>query len=83
MGASVALPLWVVYALVGVLCVLLVCPLRMFSLKFAGFGWRGNGLRYFFLAAAAVVVAVFGLRGVAMVMGGYVAVSAIFAIFAR
>ncbi len=83
LGASVVLPGWTVYALIGVLCVLLVCPLRMFSLKFAGFGWRGNGLRYCFLAAAAVAVAVFGIPGVAIAIGGYVAVSAIFCIFAR
>jgi CDP-diacylglycerol--serine O-phosphatidyltransferase len=83
LGATMVLPTWCVYALLGTLCVLLVCPLRMFSLKFAGFGWRGNGLRYCFLIAAAATVAVFGVAGVAMAIGGYVVVSAIFAIFVR
>ena len=35
---------------------LLISPVRMFSLKFAGFGWRGNGLRYVFLALSVCIV---------------------------
>lgn len=37
---------------------LMVSPLRMFALKFHGFGWRGNELRYGFLAACAVLFVV-------------------------
>jgi CDP-diacylglycerol--serine O-phosphatidyltransferase len=83
LGAATVLPQWAVYALLGVLCVLLVCPLRMFSLKFAGFGWRGNELRYCFLMASAAAIAVLGVAGVAIAIGGYVAVSAIIRIFAK
>ena len=36
---------------------LLISPVRMFSLKFKGFGWRGNAVRYLFLAASLCIVA--------------------------
>ena len=35
---------------------LLVSPIRMFALKFKGFGLRGNELRYGFLAVAALII---------------------------
>ena len=35
---------------------LLISPIRMFALKFKGFGLRGNELRYGFLAAAALII---------------------------
>ncbi len=56
---------------------LLICPLRMFSLKFKGFGWRNNELRYTFLAASAVLIAVCGIGGVAACIGLYIVVSAL------
>ncbi|MCH5329962.1 MAG: CDP-alcohol phosphatidyltransferase family protein [Alistipes sp.] len=36
--------------------VLLISPIRMFSLKFHGFGWRGNEIRYIFLAIAVCTI---------------------------
>ncbi|MDR2912852.1 MAG: CDP-diacylglycerol--serine O-phosphatidyltransferase [Alistipes sp.] len=56
---------------------LLVCPVRMFSLKFKGFGWRGNSLRYIFLAAAAGLLVVWGVGGVAAAIGGYVLIGVV------
>ncbi len=41
-----------------VIGLLMISPVRMFSLKFRGFGWRGNELRYSFLGAGVLVVAV-------------------------
>lgn len=35
---------------------LLISPIRMFALKFKGFGLRGNELRYGFLAVAALII---------------------------
>ncbi len=75
LGASRTLEPWMAIALTGILCVLLVCRLRMFSLKFTGFGWRGNGLRYCFLTGAAAAVALLGVGGVAVCVAGYVAIS--------
>lgn len=43
---------------------LMVSNLRMFALKFHGFGWRGNGVRYGFLAGSLLLLLL--LRGVAI-----------------
>ena len=56
---------------------LLVSPIRMFTLKFHGFGWRGNELRYLFLAACAVAVALLRLGAVPVVVVSYAVVSAV------
>lgn len=54
---------------------LLICPVRMFSLKFHGFGWWGNELRYLFLAACAVLVATLWLHAVPAIIVLYILVS--------
>ena len=43
---------------------LMISPIRMFALKFHGFGWKGNGLRYTFILVSAVMAVV--LRGYAV-----------------
>lgn len=62
--------------LAAAICVLLVCPMRMFSLKFKHLAWHGNELRYTFLGAVAVIVAVLKMQGVAAAIGLYVVLSA-------
>ncbi len=54
---------------------LLVSPVRMFSLKFKGFDWRGNELRYVFLAVSLALVTAFGIAGVPLAVALYVVVS--------
>jgi CDP-diacylglycerol--serine O-phosphatidyltransferase len=40
------------------MAILLISPVRMFALKFKGFGWKGNELRYIFiLLSGAIIVA--------------------------
>ncbi len=56
---------------------LLICPVRMFSLKFTGFGWRGNELRYTFLLCCAALAAWLGIGGVAASIALYIVVSTI------
>lgn len=56
---------------------ILICPVRMFSLKFSGFGWAENKLRYIFLACCAAFVAVFGVSGVPASVCLYIVVSAV------
>lgn len=56
---------------------LLVSPVRMFALKFRGFGWRGNELRYGFLAACAVLIAVLRLWSVPAIVVLYILVSTV------
>lgn len=54
---------------------LMVSPVRMFALKFPHFGWKGNEIRYSFLAVSAVLLAVWQLRAVPAVIAFYVALS--------
>lgn len=65
-----------VLAMVGVSSWLMVAEIPMFALKFKHWGYRGNELRYGFLALAVVLLAVFGiLRGLWMVIACYVLLS--------
>ncbi len=65
---------WYVVAAV-VMAVLLIVPLRMFSLKIKSFGWRGNELRFTFVILSAVAVAVWQVKAVPAVIVAYVLVS--------
>lgn len=56
---------------------LLICPVRMFSLKFKGFGWKGNELRYIFLFCCVVLVSWLRVGGVAASIGLYIVVSTV------
>ncbi len=56
---------------------LLISPIRMFALKFKGFGWRGTELRYSFIAFAAVTAAVFTRYAVPTVILMYIIVSTV------
>lgn len=49
--------------LVVLTSLLLVSELPMFALKFKQWGWRGNELRYSFIALSGVVIALFGVIG--------------------
>lgn len=54
---------------------LLVSPVRMFSLKFHGFGWSGNRLRYLFLALCAVLIFALRAYAIPVIIVLYIAVS--------
>lgn len=56
---------------------LMVSPLRMFSLKFANFSLRENFRRYLILAAAIIFVACQGLAGLAWTIILYILISAL------
>jgi len=57
-NAGLIVPREAILVVAVVLALLLVSPVRMFALKFRGFGWRGNELRYSFLLLCAVCIAV-------------------------
>ncbi len=67
----------VIMILSVVMSILLVCPVRMFSLKFEGFGWHANKLRYLFLLPAAVIVAIDYRYAVTAIMVLYITVSVV------
>lgn len=71
------LPSEAILFLAALVSYLLISPIRMFSLKFKSFGWRGNELQYTFLALSVVLIAVLGIGGVAAAVGLYVVLSTV------
>ncbi len=59
----------------GVLCWLLISPVRMFSLKFRDFSWRGNKLRYTFLILSAAALVVLGITAIPLIITAYIVFS--------
>jgi CDP-diacylglycerol--serine O-phosphatidyltransferase len=58
-----------------VMAILLISPVRMFALKFKGFGWEGNELRYFFIMLCVAIVAVMPKFAVPVIISLYIAIS--------
>jgi CDP-diacylglycerol--serine O-phosphatidyltransferase len=54
---------------------LMVSPLRLFALKFKHFGWKGNELRFTFMAVSVLLIGIFKLAGIALVIITYILVS--------
>ncbi len=57
------------------LSVLLVAPLKMFSLKMHSLGWQGNQVRMVFLAGCALLLLVFGLGAAPLLLIFYILLS--------
>lgn len=60
-------------------CWLMVSRISLFSLKFKGFGWRGNQWRWLLVITAAVLVFCMGVPGLMWLIVAYV----LYGIFAR
>ncbi len=73
---------WIVATGVA-MALFMVAPLRMFSLKFKGFGLKGNGLRYGFLALAVLQIATLRLYALPAVVASYVLISGVVAYMSR
>jgi len=69
---TAASPWWFVPALL-VECWLMISPLRLFSLKFKTWGWKGNQFRWLLIATAIVFVACMGVPGLMWLVLAYVA----------
>lgn len=67
---------WLLLLAVG-LGLLLISPIRMFALKFHGFGWRGNELRYLFLAACAVLIFTLRTYAIPAIVVLYIVISTV------
>ncbi|MDE5906174.1 MAG: phosphatidylserine synthase, partial [Alistipes sp.] len=72
---GVAAPRELILLTALVLGALMVSPVRMFALKFHGFGWRGNEIRYSFLLASLVLIVVLRLWAVPAIIALYVLMS--------
>lgn len=62
---------------------LLISPIRMFALKFKGFGWSGNELRYIFLLVSALIIAVMPIYSVTIIITLYIVVSTLKWLFSK
>mgnify|MGYP007057724370 CR=1 FL=1 len=70
-------PKEIVVAISVVMATMLISPVRMFALKFKGFGWQGNEIRYSFIALCAVLIAAFTRYAVPAIILLYIIISAI------
>lgn len=66
---------WMVLAVAYALAVMMVANVRLFALKFKGFGWRGNELRYSFLLLSVVLIATLRLYAIPAIILCYVLLS--------
>ena len=58
-------------------CWVLIAEIPMFALKFKHFGWQGNGLRYGFILASALLLVLLQWQGFAAIIVLYVICSVI------
>lgn len=56
-------------------CWLMVSPLRLFSLKFSSWGWKGNVKRWLLVISAVALVAIMGVPGLFWLIVVYVLMS--------
>lgn len=70
-------PLWLTLIIVAAVSLLMVSELPMFSLKFKNFAIKENLRRYIIMATAVVLVAIFGVSGLAWTILVYILISAL------
>ena len=56
---------------------MLISPVRMFALKFKGFGWSGNEIRYSFIIVCVALIALFTKFAVPAIILLYMVISAV------
>ena len=76
-AGSISLPQWAILTISIGMAYMLISPIRMFALKFKGFGWHGNEIRYSFLALCVVLIAAFTRYAVPAIILLYIIISAI------
>ena len=69
---------WIVLALIVLLSLLMVCNLRMFSLKIHGFGIKESYRQYILLFVSILFIVLTGVTGLACIIIFYVLMSIIF-----
>ncbi len=74
-GFMAGVNVWGVLITTAVLAAMMVSNIPMFSLKFKGFGWHGNGLRYLFLLLSLALLLVFGVAAFLLIIGFYIVIS--------
>ncbi len=72
---SFTLPREMILGLSVVMAFMLISPVRMFALKFKGFGWQGNELRYSFILFLVVLFALLRWKAIPLAILVYVTIS--------
>lgn len=67
-------PVWLI-AGVAISSFLLVCELPMFSLKLKSMGWHDNRVRYVFVITSLIIIALTGVKGIALAIIWYILIS--------
>lgn len=74
---------WIIVVFIVFFSFLLVSEIPMFSLKFSSLNWKVNQLQYLFLLVCIVLLVVFQLHAFAPIIGWYILLSAINALFKK
>ena len=75
--------IWVLLILIGLFCYFLISEIPMFALKVNSLKWKANQLQYIFLIVSIALLAALQLNAFAPIIGWYIALSAIVAIFKK
>lgn len=80
---ALTMPREAVLVVAVALSLLMISPLRMFALKFRGFGWKENRVRYSFIAGAALLVVLLGSYSIPAIIVLYLMISLVRALFCK
>lgn len=72
---GVVLPSEAILLISVVMAYLLILPMKMFSLKFYGYCWRGNEVKFTFLAISLILLAIWKLDAIVLIIPLYVVIS--------
>ena len=75
--------LWILVVFTLLFSYLLVAEIPMFSLKFKNLAWKDNQIQFLFLIGCAIILAIFQLNAFALLIGWYILLSVIVAIFRK
>ena len=68
---------WLLICVTLIMSILLIAEIPLFALKFKSFGWKGNEIRYVFLALCVVLLATLQFVGIPLTIVLYVLMSVI------
>lgn len=74
---AVILHPWFLLGLTALMSFLLISEIPLFALKFKKFGWKGNEIRYIFLALSVLLFVFFWYLGIALIIVLYVLMSVV------
>lgn len=69
---------WLLFSLIAIISALLISEIPMFSLKFKQRAWRGNEIKYIFVAASILLLFLFQWAALVMLIGLYVLLNLFF-----